>query len=185
MKVALRNIEVGDSTRIHAWRTSREVAQWMVNDGPIPWEDHERWFEGALIDGPTRVRIVSCGGVDCGLLSWTDESDAIFSFGIYVVPSLSPARRVGTAALFLLLRQLFEEANAQEVRAEVLVDNSRAVKVYEALGFSRVIGSERQVSRLNGMSEVVEMKSNSKVWRANASAVEEQLIERGLVDDSQ
>lgn len=183
MKVTLRRLEADDFAQTHAWRTSREVAKWMVNDSPIPWEDHDRWFAESSIDGSTRVRIVSCGNVECGVLSWTCESESTFSFGIYVVPSLSPVKKVGTAALFILLRDLFENEDAQVVRAEVLVNNHRAVKVYESLGFSRVLGSERQVLRLDGMSEILEVRIYGETWKANAPKAAKELVDRGLIDE--
>ena len=183
MKVTLRRLEADDSAMVYAWRTSREVAQWMISDGPIPREDHAKWFVESLIDGPTRVRIVSCGDVDCGVLSWTAESNFTFSFGIYVVRSLTPVKRVGSAALFILLRHLFEEANAQVVRAEVLVENGRAIKTYESLGFSRELGLKRRVLRQVGMSDIIEMRICRNIWENYSPIVERELSTRGLVDE--
>jgi hypothetical protein len=155
----------------------------MVHDRPIPWEVHRTWFARALVDGDTRVRIVSYSNVDCGVLTWTREPASVFSFGIYVVPILAPVKRIGSAALALLLRHLFEDEAAVAVRADVLIENERAIRAYSALGFSKVEGSNRVVERSNGSTELQEMALSKEDWAVRRLSTWLELSELGLLSD--
>jgi hypothetical protein len=136
-----------------------------------------------MVDGDTKVRIVSFDKVDCGVLSWTREPSSVFSFGIYVVPILAPVKRIGSAALVLLLRHLFDDESAIAVRADVLTDNERAIRAYSALGFSKVEGSNRIVERSNGLAELQEMALSEADWVIRRLSIWLDLSELGLLSD--
>lgn len=164
MVVALRKLQTQDLDLLYGWRNSERVSRWMINDGPISVADHARWFDRALVDGPNKVRIISYCAIDCGVLSWKAEGEGRFTFGIYVIAELANTRGVGRSALKLLLDGLFAEDQTESVSAEVLKDNRRAIQAYASLGFFSVQGSNRLVSRMNGNSELLEMRIDRKTW---------------------
>lgn len=164
MAVDLRRLQTSDRELVYLWRTSEYVARWMLNDSSISEVEHALWFDRALVDGLSKVRIISYRGIDCGLLSWKDEGEGKYTFGIYVITNLVKLRGVGRIALRLLLDELFSEGRTVLVSAEVLKKNERAIEAYSSLGFTTLPGSTRTVSRMSGNSELIEMQIDRRAW---------------------
>jgi ribosomal protein S18 acetylase RimI-like enzyme len=96
------------------------------------WDDavqrafHQRWFDA------TRLRIVTCDGLDVGVLDVEDRPDEVFLGRIEILPE-HQGRGIGTR----LLHQLLADAamRGHPVVLEVLTSNQRARAFYARLGF--------------------------------------------------
>jgi aminoglycoside 6'-N-acetyltransferase len=103
-----------------------------------------RWFA----EDDVRVLIISSGGRPVGLVTYTEEEDPDYhSAGIDIgLLSDTVGRGVGSAALRLLARWLFDVRGHHRLTIDPAVANERAVRAYHRVGF-KTIGVAREYER--------------------------------------
>jgi aminoglycoside 6'-N-acetyltransferase len=114
-----------------------------------PWWGSEaevvlRWFA----EDDVQVLVIVGPHGPVGLVTYTEEEDPdYFSAGIDIgLLSDSVGRGVGTAALRLLARWLFDERGHHRLTIDPAVANERAVRAYHKVGF-KTIGVARDYER--------------------------------------
>ena len=130
-----------DEDRILGWRNSPEVARFMYRDWPISPDEHHAWFAGALVDTTRAIhRLVVMDDIPAGLSSLTafDEADRSCEWGGYLAPEIEKGAGIGREVLRSALSMAFDELGLDRVYVEVVVTNTRALALYESVGFERV-----------------------------------------------
>ena len=121
--------------------TSDPVASpWWGSDPDIVL----RWFA----EDDVRVLVIAATDKLVGLITYTEEEDPDYhSAGIDIgLLSDSVGRGVGSAALRLLARWLFDSRGHHRLTIDPAVANERAVRAYHRVGF-KTIGVAREYER--------------------------------------
>ncbi len=112
----------------------------MFRDDPITDEEHERWFTGALIDREDVAhRLFTSGGTPSGLfsLSGIDHRNRGCIWGGYLAPDAPRGSGLGVELMTISLRMAFDELGLHRVVVEAIESNTRAIGLYEKIGFRR------------------------------------------------
>jgi RimJ/RimL family protein N-acetyltransferase len=142
-KVRLRHLEREDLPRCVEWFSDPEVRRHLTVYLPFSMAQEERWFEN-LLDRLERQEMVlmaieTSEGVHIGNLGlhaidWKNRSAEL---GITIGDKTYWGQGCGTDAIRTLLRLGFEEMNLHRIFLRVDVDNARAIRCYEKVGFRR------------------------------------------------
>ncbi len=79
-------------------------------------------------------------GVVAGLIQYSEEEDPMYrhaSIDVFLSERFQ-GRGLGTEAVRLLARHLFEERGHHRITIDPAADNARAIRSYEKVGFRRV-----------------------------------------------
>lgn len=131
---------LGDADVVLSWRNSVEVARFMYRDDPIDPFEHHVWMKSAVVDTPrARFRIAEDESQPIGFMSLTsiDGRHRSCEWGGYLAPTTPRGRGIGEGLLRLGLDMAFGDLDLNRVTVEVLTGNSRAVALYEKVGFVR------------------------------------------------
>jgi RimJ/RimL family protein N-acetyltransferase len=131
------------------WLNDWEVRRFLAPTLPHPYtiQDEEDWFNHQRNDRNSRIfailtrtegRLIGNGGLH--QIDWTNRH-AIF--GIFIGNKDYWGRGFGSDATRTLLRYAFEEANLNRVELEAFSFNTRAIHMYEKIGF-KLEGTRRQ-----------------------------------------
>lgn len=138
------------------WRNEPHVAEWWdTDDEPAPITlDHVVKKYGPRVEDGSRVTgcIITVGDRPIGYLQfypWSAEADEAREVGVADVDGAygldifigEPGmidRGVGSRAVALLARHLFEELDAASVALLTSIDNARAQRAYEKAGLRKV-----------------------------------------------
>lgn len=119
------------------WRNSDAVRAYMYNDEPIGWEDHQRWYERMIVDASCDYRLFCYHDAPIGLTSATriDRRSGKCFWGLYIgEPNVPPGS--GLWLGYHALNHMFDELEMRKVICEAFAFNTRALRLYEKLGFS-------------------------------------------------
>ncbi len=155
--IRLRAIERTDIPRFVRWMNDPEVTQYLLMSSPLSTAMEEKWFDAQLERPPHQGQIfaievkVADDWVHIGNSGLHDVNPVNHSaeFGIVIGEKDYWNKGYGTQATRLTLRHGFEHLNLHRIYLEVFVTNPRAMRVYEAAGFTRE-GVQRQAIFKNG-----------------------------------
>jgi aminoglycoside 6'-N-acetyltransferase len=140
-----------DYQRIVRWRNEPHVRAWWDPDDPPMTLDEARHTYAPNEEDPAVSGVIELGGRPIGYVQfypWDEEPEAIDEIGL---PRIAGAwgldiflgepdvldRGLGSRALDLLCRHLFEDRGATAVMIVAAVDNARALRSYVKAGFGR------------------------------------------------
>jgi RimJ/RimL family protein N-acetyltransferase len=149
--VLLRAIEREDLANYVEWLNDPLVLEYFGHVVPMSLEQEEKWYEGMLEDSTVRNFAIEFKGrhVGGGGFSSIDGRHRSAEVGLFIgVPDLWD-RGLGGDALQTLVRFGFEEINLNRIFLRVFAENSRAVHLYETLGFQHE-GRMRQAEYRHG-----------------------------------
>jgi UDP-4-amino-4,6-dideoxy-N-acetyl-beta-L-altrosamine N-acetyltransferase len=164
--VSLRTLELGDITRVQAWRNLPEVAAFMYTDHHISDGEHARWFGGAMTDDTRRYWIIELDGEPVGLANLYDISllHKRSYWAFYHADDRVRGKGVGSFTERFVRRHVFEELGLDKLCCEVLATNEGVVKMHQRYGF-QVDGVLRQhVIKLGERVDVVTMSLLREEW---------------------
>ena len=151
--IRLRPLEAGDQERTRRWVNDPTVARGVNRVRPVTQVEHEDWYR-RLVTDPTQVafaieRVEDSAHIgNCGLRG-IDPRVRQGELWIYLGDQATRGKGYGRDAVHALLRYGFESLNLHRIALTVVVDNSRAIRVYESLGFVRE-GVSRDAAYLEG-----------------------------------
>lgn len=149
--VTLRPIVAADAPVLWAILTTPKVARWWDPDEDADWP-----FEADSTS--TRFAVLENGAGDetIGMVQYWEETDPQYRHaGIDIM--LDPrvhGRGLGTDAVRVLARHLFDDLGHHRVVIDPAVANAAAIRSYEKVGFKRV-----------GVMRRVERSPDSGTWR--------------------
>jgi aminoglycoside 6'-N-acetyltransferase len=139
-RVLLRPGRTDDADRLFQIRTEPEVVRWW---GSVDIEEVREEFIEAD-DG----FVIEVEGEVVGAIQYHEESDPMYrhaGMDIYLTTSRH-GEGLGTEALRVLARYLFEERGHHRLTIDPAADNAAAIRAYERVGFRRV-GIMREYER--------------------------------------
>jgi UDP-4-amino-4,6-dideoxy-N-acetyl-beta-L-altrosamine N-acetyltransferase len=181
--IALRNLQDDDGERLFRWRQEREVDRWMSDLPLYAYVDHVRWFDDFRVDPDCAGRIITENDRPAGFLSLTGLTGRHrrAAWGWYIGEAAARGRGAGRAAQALGLDLAFNELGLEKVWAEVLADNSAALKAQAAAGFRREGYLREHVIKDGRRQDVVLLAILASEWRDRRAAVRRSLEASSLI----
>jgi aminoglycoside 6'-N-acetyltransferase len=140
-RVTMRPIEEGDVDRLTEILGEPDVEQWWGR-----W-DADRVRKEMIAEPEAVIFMIEANGEPIGLIQYYEEDDPYFRHaGVdLAVASAWQNQGYGTEALRVVARYLLEERGHHRLVIDPAVENERAVRAYERVGF-RPVGVMRQYS---------------------------------------
>ena len=137
--VVLRRLAPEYLEIVRLWRNDQAVSQWLVFQGQIGPEQQQKWFDG-LDQNCHFYYVIEYQGQPIGLVNLKNYDATVASAegGVFIGEQ---SFQNGMAALQALLAMYdfgFEVMGLKEITAYIMIGNSRAVRLNQALGFRRV-----------------------------------------------
>jgi aminoglycoside 6'-N-acetyltransferase len=132
-RVLLRPGRSEDADRLFQIRNEPEVVRWW-GSGDIEEEISEEFLE--VDDG----FVIEADGAVLGAIQYHEENDPMYrhaGIDIFLTESRH-GQRLGTEAIRVLARYLFEERGHHRLTIDPAADNTVAIRAYERVGFRRV-----------------------------------------------
>jgi aminoglycoside 6'-N-acetyltransferase len=141
--VLLRSGRPEDAHRLLEIRTGPEVVRWWSSADDIEEEIREEFIEA------DNAFVIEVEGEEVvGAIQYHEENDPMYrhaGMDIYLTTSRH-GEGLGTEALRVLARYLFEERGHHRLTIDPAADNAAAIRAYERVGFRRV-GIMREYER--------------------------------------
>lgn len=171
-----------DSARILAWRNLPEIRRWMYTDHVISPAEHERWFEGALIDQSRKYWVVEVDGQPVGLANLADIAPAYrrATWAYYLAEGSVRGKGIGAFVEFFVIEHVFGVLKLNKLWCEVLIENEAVWKMHEAFGFKREALFRQHTWKNDAPSDVVGLGLLADEWALVREASRERLKARGL-----
>jgi aminoglycoside 6'-N-acetyltransferase len=144
-RVRVRPLEAADRVAMAAILAEPDVAHWWVHEDLVT-------AVADLFDDEDEVRMaIEVEGEVGGMIQFSEETTPDYRHaGIDLfVGAAWQGRGIGPEAIRLVARHLFEERGHHRLIIDPAVDNERAVRAYEKVGFRRV-GVLREYERHEG-----------------------------------
>lgn len=112
--------------------TDPETSPWWTTNAAMVL----RWLD----DASSVLLVIDIEGQAAGVIMYEEETDPYYKFAGVDISLLSPwiGRGFGAEALRVLARYLFEERGHHRLQIDPAVDNARAIRAYERVGFKPV-----------------------------------------------
>ena len=140
-RVLLRPGRPEDAQRLLQIRSQPEVTRWW---GSVDIEEEVR----EEFIGADEAFVIEANGKVVGAIQYHEENDPMYrhaGMDIYLTTSRH-GEGLGTEALRVLARYLFEERGHHRLTIDPAADNAAAIRAYERVGFRRV-GIMREYER--------------------------------------
>ena len=130
-RVSLEPVRPEHAERLRALRRTPEVARWWeppADDWPMAMEPHDHAF-AIIVDGEV-----------AGYIQFWEEPDPSARHAdvdIFLGPEHQD-RGLGTEAMRTVVRHLIDDRGHHRITLGTSVDNARAIRTYEKVGFHRV-----------------------------------------------
>jgi RimJ/RimL family protein N-acetyltransferase len=141
--VTLRERRPGDAPYARAWFDDPDVARWTLRTYPAAADAYDVPAE-PLAWGLVPLTVVADGRPigHCGLGDMSAEHRRALLWMV-IGDAAYRGRGYGTDATRTLCRWAFDTVNLAKVELEVVADNTRALAMYERLGFVREVHRRR------------------------------------------
>ena len=125
-----------DLERVLAWRNHPDVRRHMYTQHEITLDEHQRWFERALLDSRKHLLIFESAHRPLGFVNFNELVGSVTAdWGFYTAPDApqGSGRCLGCAALGYAFTQL----KIHKVCGQALAYNERSIRFHQALGFQQ------------------------------------------------
>lgn len=136
-RVALRALEDRDAETLRQWRNHPDLFGYHFGPLPEPEAEQRRWYANYGTSDKLIVWMIENGGgeaVGYTVIKDLDHKNARAEIGLHLDPR-HQGKGYGRDAFKTLIRFGFHELNLHRICLEVLDFNTRAVSLYESLGF--------------------------------------------------
>jgi RimJ/RimL family protein N-acetyltransferase len=130
-KLVLRNAEINDAELLFNWANDSSVRINSINQEPIIWENHLKWFISKLKSEATKILILQLN--DCPLGQIRIDLDKEFWIIDYSIDNQFRGNGLGKEIVRLLLKN-FEN---YKFKAIVKKENHPSIGVFNNLGFNK------------------------------------------------
>lgn len=152
-RVKLRPLSVADTDDVVRWRSAPEILAQMFADEPPTRARHLEWLAGIQARGDRQefVIVERATGRSIGTIGLEiDSRNRRAEFGILIGEPDARGKGYAREAGELILRYAFDDLKLHRVYLHVFAENEPAIRLYEALGFSRE-GTLRQHALKRGV----------------------------------
>ncbi len=133
-QVTLRRVQTEDARVLWTWRNDPLVRSVSFNEGPIPWDDHLKWFEAKENDPSCAFYVgLDDAGVPIGQIRFDQEgSEAEVSTSI---DAKARGHGYGSGLILAGSRKLFGESRIRLLHAYVKPGNQASVRAFLKAGY--------------------------------------------------
>jgi RimJ/RimL family protein N-acetyltransferase len=142
--IALRPAVAADSQPVWKWRNDPDTRAASFDSAPIPWEQHHRWFSGALERDDRKVYIIEAEQHPAGVAR-LDIVRREAAVSIHLAPEWR-GRGVGPTALRMLAERAFHELGLEHLLASVKADNLASLSAFARARFTETTRGEGVVT---------------------------------------
>ena len=187
MIVQIEQITLADKAMLLEWRNSVEVSEWMYTNHIISEAEHSAWFERMLSNKATQYWkiVVDSTPVGAVVLSGINAVEQSCSWAIYLGESSARGLGVAQAACLLSLNFAFDALNLRLVRCEAIAQNTRAIGLYQQVGFVPQIADAQNMRRGESNLAIVKLELSDSAWISGKDALHQILDEKGVSLDEQ
>ena len=131
--ILLRNADLEDAELLFNWANDKAVRNNSINQEPIIWENHLKWFESKLNTSETKILILESDDQSLGQI----RIDFVEDYWIidYSIDNQFRGNGLGKEIVRLLLKK-FE---AYKFKATVKKENQASIGVFNNLGFRKLL----------------------------------------------
>ncbi|HCI03564.1 MAG: GNAT family N-acetyltransferase [Candidatus Peribacteraceae bacterium] len=133
-QLSLRNASQNDSRLLWEWANDPIVRASAFNTEPIPWEDHENWFDKKLKDPNCFIYIAELSNEPIGQIRFNCDGQSA-NIDIHLAPE-ARGKGLGTNLLTSGIEKIFAESEINEIHSSVKVENAPSSKMFLKAGFS-------------------------------------------------
>jgi UDP-4-amino-4,6-dideoxy-N-acetyl-beta-L-altrosamine N-acetyltransferase len=187
MIVRIEPVTLADKAKLLEWRNSVEVSEWMYTNHVISEAEHSVWFEQMLNNEAIRYWkiILDTTPVGAVVVSEINSVDQTCSWAIYLGEFSARGLGVAQAACLLSLNFAFDALNLRLVRCEAIAQNTRAISLYEQVGFASKLTDTEFVQRGESYLAIVKLELSDSAWKSGKDALHQILDEKGVSLDEQ
>ena len=137
----MRAIESDDIPLLARWKNDPEIVSYFYEYVPIPIRTQEEWFERQRLDKSELNLIAETHNgapIGTGSLMYIDFRNRTAEMGRVLIGA-KPKRNsgLGIEIAVLLCEYAFDQLNLNKVYGDTFATNTRAVRMYASLGFSK------------------------------------------------
>lgn len=132
----IRPMIYADLVRVLAWRNHPDVRRYMYTQHEITLDEHQRWFERALLNPKKHLLIFEVNQRPLGFVNFNEAgSGSIADWGFYVAPDApkGSGKKLGASAL----SHAFNHIKLHKVCGQALAYNGRSINFHQSLGFQQ------------------------------------------------
>ena len=187
MIVRIEPVTLADKAKLLEWRNSVEVSEWMYTNHVISEAEHSAWFKQMLNNEATKYWkiVVDSSPVGAVVLSEIQSVDQTCSWAIYLGESSARGMGVAQAACLLSLNFAFDTLDLRLVRCSAIAQNTRAISLYEQVGFVSQSTDAEFVQRGESNLAIVKLELSGSAWKSAKDALHQILDEKGVSLDEQ
>ena len=181
-EVRMRPLAAGDREQLLAWRNSPAVHPFMYADHQITPEEHDHWFDRALIDDTRLHRIVELDGTPVGLVSLTDidRANGRCSLARYIGEPAARGLGLGDYIEFWLIEQAFGQVGLAKLWSEVLATNEVAWRSHLRHGFVQEARFRRHIVKNGEAVDVLGLGLLADDWASLRDEMARRLAAKGF-----
>lgn len=137
--VSIRRATSEDSSDLFRWRNDPATREASLNQEPVGWEEHERWYASALASADRRIYL-AIGELDgatvaLGMCRFDRESDGDYEVSINLDPR-ARGRGLARGILEASIESLRREVGPVGLRATIRDVNLPSARTFLAAGFA-------------------------------------------------
>jgi len=155
----------------------------MYTDHIITAEEHEQWFQAAILDSNRKSWIILLDNKEVGFVCITDIdlNNCRCAWAFYVAEPEDRGRGVGSFVEYFVLRYVFDKLDLEKLCCEVLSNNPNVIEMQKKFGF-KVDGVLRRHIRKQGQFPDVHVLSIMKdEWLAKRNEITAKLQQRNII----
>lgn len=132
----LRKAEADDSHELWEWRNHPEIRKWSFTKDPIPFEEHQKWFEQRMNNSKYLI-LVACGEKKqkFGQIRFDiDRKKNIAHVNVHLNPQYFN-KGLGSRIISKGTQFLHKQYPLMKICAEILIDNVASQKAFVKNGY--------------------------------------------------
>jgi len=128
----LRNVEINDATLIFNWANEISVRNNSINQDPIIWDNHLKWFKSKLNNSNTKILVLATKNENLGQI----RIDLVGEYWIidYSIDDQFRGNGLGKEIVKLLLSKF----KSFKFKANVKKQNQASISIFTNLGFRKI-----------------------------------------------
>ena len=142
-------LESKDLSLILRWRNHENIRTYMFSQNNISEEEHENWFNQAILNKNMELLIYKQNGKPHGFIQLDkfDDISETYEWGFYIDPD--SVKGTGYRMTLQVLKYLFIDKNVNRLVGKVLEYNKSSTSLHKRLGF-KLEGTLREQIYING-----------------------------------
>ena len=164
--ITLRALEDRDQETLRCWRNDPKLSCFHFSAMPLSQISQKRWYENYSESSNSKIFIIENdqnSAIGYTVLKNIDHKNRNAEIGLYLDPSFQ-GKGYGRDSFETLIRFCFEELNMHRVYLQVFAFNTRAISLYERIGFKTEGCLREAFFTQNDYHDIILMSILSHEW---------------------